>query len=134
MDCLFCKIVNKEVPAEVIYEDDFVLAFLDIQPRTLGHTLVIPKKHRESLIELEDKEIEQFFSGLKNVTLLLKQKLSANGFNIGVNQGKVAGQVISHLHFHILPRFENDNGSSIQAIVNNPPQLSLKEVKKKILG
>ncbi len=132
--CLFCKIVNKEISAEIIYEDKFVLSFLDNHPVCFGHTLVIPKKHYKVLTDLGDEELGFFFKGLKNTVLLLEEKISPDGFNIGVNQGEKAGQVVPHLHFHILPRFENDGGANIQYIVNNPPKLSLKEIKERIIN
>jgi len=133
MSCIFCEIVNKKIPAEVVYEDGFVLAFLDANPKTLGHTLVIPKKHRERLIDLKEEEIHPFFLGLKKVVLLLQEKLSPDGFNIGANQGEHAGQVVPHLHFHILPRFKNDGGGNFQSVVSNPPQITLQEIRKKII-
>jgi len=105
-DCIFCKIVKGEIPCHKVYEDDYVLSFLDITPRTEGHTLVIPKKHYENIYELPDEEIGNYFKGLKKTAMILKKKLNARGMNILNNNGEVAGQFVFHLHFHLLPKYE----------------------------
>jgi histidine triad (HIT) family protein len=133
MDCLFCDLANKRKPAHIIYEDDFAVGMLDVFPRALGHTLVVPKKHAQNILELSDDQIGPVFEGVKKVTLLLEEKLNCNGFTIGINHGKVSGQAIDHLHIHIIPRFDGDGGGSIHSIINNPPKESLEEVKKKII-
>jgi len=132
MDCLFCKIVKKEIPAEIIYEDGKTLAILDINPRSPGHAMVLPKFHSETILDLPEKEIEPLFSAVKKVTELIEKALKPEGFTIGINHGKISGQVIDHLHIHIIPRFKNDGGSSVHSVVNNPPEESLKEIKNKI--
>lgn len=134
MDCLFCKIANKEIPAEIIYEDDHALAFLDIHPKTLAHVLIIPKKHYASLKDVADSEIGPLFATVKKVAIILTDRFKPDGLTIGINQGRAAGQEVDHLHIHILMRYKNDNGGSIQSIVDNPPKESLKEVRKKILN
>ncbi|MFA6135986.1 MAG: HIT family protein [Candidatus Paceibacterota bacterium] len=133
MTCLFCQIANKEKPSHIIYEDDFVTAVLDVFPRVVGHTLVLPKKHAENILDLSSEEIGPIFDAVKKVTALLKEKLSPDGFTIGINHGKVSGQLIEHLHIHIMPRFLDDGGGSMHSIVNKPPKRDLEEVKKQIL-
>lgn len=133
MTCLFCDIVAKEKPAQIIYEDDAVVATLDIFPRAIGHTLVLPKKHVQNIIELNDADIGPVFAGVKKVTALLEKTLSPHGFTIGINHGTVSGQAVEHLHIHIIPRFEGDGGGSIHSVVNNPPAQSLEEVARMIL-
>lgn len=133
MDCLFCKIVKKEIPAEIIYEDEKTLAILDITPRSPGHTMVLSKFHSETMLDLPEKEIEPLFSAVKKVTELIEKSLKPEGFTIGINHGKISGQVIDHLHIHIIPRFKNDGGSSIHSVVNNPSKKSLKEIKSEII-
>ncbi len=132
-DCLFCRIVNKEIPAEIIYEDADTLAFLDVHPKTPAHVLVIPKTHAENLAALSDSQIPPLFSTVKKIGKLLRSVLKADGLTIGINEGRASGQEVDHLHVHILPRFENDRGGSIQSIVNNPPLQNLKQIKEKIL-
>lgn len=133
MDCLFCKILKKEIKAEVIYEDKDALAVLDIHPRAPGHTMILSKVHAENLLDLSDKEIGPVFLAVKKVTDLLKRKLKPIGFTIGINHGKVSGQVIDHLHVHIIPRWQGDGGKSIHSVVDNPPKDSLDEIYKKIV-
>ena len=133
-NCLFCKIVAKSIPAAVIYEDEFVLAFLDINPMTLGHTLVIPKIHAENILDLPDDQIDPFFQAVKKIVALLQERLELRGFTIGINHGKMSGQAIDHLHVHIVPRYEGDGGGSLHSVVKNPPQESLKEIQAKIVG
>lgn len=106
--CIFCKIVNKEIPAKIIYEDDEIMAFLDINPRNEGHTLVIPKKHYDNLLEAPDNTLAEMMRVAKLLCERMKDKLNAKGFNIVINVEKVAGQEINHLHLHIVPRYGKD--------------------------
>lgn len=133
MDCLFCKISRGEIPADVIYEDERVLVFLDIHPIAPGHTMVIPKRHAENILDLGKEDIGPIFEAVKKLTGVLNNALNPQGFTIGINHGKVSGQTIDHLHVHIIPRFDEDGGGSLHSVVNNPPEMPLKEIKKKIL-
>jgi histidine triad (HIT) family protein len=103
-DCVFCKIIKGEIPAYKVYEDEFVLAILDINPLSKGHTLVIPKRHYARLTEMDERFYEGFMRGLQKVLRLIESKLSKD-YNIIVNQGKKANQEIEHLHVHIVPRY-----------------------------
>lgn len=132
MDCLFCRIAKKELPSAIIYEDSRTLAFLDINPKSPGHSMVIPKVHAENLIQLPTHEVGPLFEAVQKVTSKLSKALKPHGFTIGVNHGKVSGQVVDHLHVHIIPRFLNDGGSSIHAVVTNPPKESLGDLAKRI--
>ncbi|WP_456418703.1 HIT family protein [Methanocaldococcus infernus] len=102
--CIFCKIVNKEIPAKIVYEDDYVISFLDINPRSKGHTLVVPKKHYERFDELPDEELCKLMVGVKKTIEILK-KLNFKGYNIVNNNGRAAGQEVDHVHIHIIPRY-----------------------------
>lgn len=133
-ECLFCKIANHKINSEFIYEDEKTLAFLDINPRAAGHTVVVPKFHAENIIDLPDNFVGPVFKGVKKVTEMLNNALKPRGFTIGINQGKISGQVIDHLHIHIIPRYDGDGGGSLQSVVNNPPKELLGETKAKILG
>jgi histidine triad (HIT) family protein len=132
-ECLFCKIAGKKIPAEIIYEDEETMAFLDVHPKTPAHVLVIPKKHFENLTSLDDSRILPLFATVKKIGKILKNVLKADGLTIGINEGRASGQEVDHLHIHIMPRFANDRGGSIQSIVNNPPPQDLKQIKEKIL-
>src|SRR3989344_259074 len=133
MECLFCKIGKGKILADVIYEDKKILAFLDIHPLSLGHTMVIPKKHAENILDLDKEDIGPIFEAVKKLTGILNKAFDPQGFTIGINHGKVSGQAIDHLHIHIIPRFNEDGGGSLHSVVNNPPEMPLKEIKKKIL-
>lgn len=134
MECLFCKIASKEIRSAAIYEDDDALAFLDVRPLTKGHTLVIPKFHAENILDFPADRIGSIFKAVKKTTALLEEKLSPKGFTIGINHGKISGQVIDHLHVHIIPRYEGDGGGSIHSVVKNPPEESLEEIRAMIAG
>lgn len=107
MDCLFCKVLNGEIPSYKVYEDEYVYAFLDIFPNSLGHTLVIPKTHNEDFLDFDYDP--NYFLSLQKVAKLLKEKLNYDGVNIANNTGKIASQEVFHMHFHIIPRYIDNN-------------------------
>ncbi len=107
-DCIFCAIAAGEIPSFKVYEDDLVLAYLDINPFSKGHTLVIPKNHSQGLLETDDATLGAIIARVKKVAAHLKSTLNCDGFNILQNNGAAAGQTVYHLHFHIIPRWEGD--------------------------
>jgi len=131
--CVFCKIVAEEIPAHTIYEDNQTLAFLDVNPRSPGHTMIIPKEHFANLSDLPENLVEPVFSTVKKATRMLEKGLQTDHFTIGINMGRLSGQEVDHLHVHVMPRFEGDGGTSIHGVVNNPPKESLEEIKEKII-
>lgn len=133
-DCLFCRIAKHEIKAEVIYEDDHTVAFLDISPRAPGHTLVIPKFHAGNIILLPEEEVGPLFAAVKKVSGMIVDRLKPDGLTIGINQGAASGQEVDHLHIHIFPRWTNDGGHSVQSIVNYKTEESVAEMGKKIRG
>ncbi len=133
-DCLFCNIAAKKIPAYVVYEDAHALAFLDIMPRTPGHTVIIPKYHAPTLLDLPDRELTPLFGAVKAVDGLLSQKLNPDGMTIGINQGKASGQEVGHCHVHLMPRWHGDGGGSMQSAVHNPPKETMEAILKKIIG
>ena len=130
--CIFCKFIRKEMETEGVYEDDSVYAFLDNAPRSLGHTLVIPKIHAENILDLKKENVGPFFERVQNVVGMIKKSLSPDGFTLGINHGKWAGQAVDHIHFHIIPRWQGDGGSSIHSVVTNPPKEDLKTIAARI--
>jgi histidine triad (HIT) family protein len=112
----------------MIYEDDHAFAILDIHPVAPGHTMVIPKVHAPTILDLPQPEIGPVFEAVQKVAARLQEVLRPDGFTIGINQGDVSGQTIEHLHIHILPRFRGDQGKSIHSVVNNPPSESVKDL------
>lgn len=107
-DCLFCKIITGEIPSQKVYEDDATLAFLDIHPVNIGHTLVVPKAHHANLYETPDEVLAQMMAVVKKLSIAVKDALHADGINIEMNNDSVAGQIIFHSHIHIVPRFPGD--------------------------
>jgi histidine triad (HIT) family protein len=108
MDCIFCKIINKEIPSSIIYEDDNFLCFLDIAPNTRGHSLVIPKQHTNNFTELDNNKVGEFAKLVHKLAPQIVEALGADGYNLGLNNGAVAGQVVEHVHWHIIPRYTDD--------------------------
>ena len=107
-DCLFCKIVRKEIPAAVVFEDETVVAFLDIKPVNPGHVLVVPRAHAADYASTDDASLRDIAVVAKCVGQAVMRSLQAPGFNIGVNNGRAAGQLVDHMHLHVMPRFEGD--------------------------
>lgn len=131
-NCIFCKIAKGDIKSEIIYEDDGVLAFLDAQPRAPGHILVIPKKHAETLLDVPKENVGSFFERVQLVLGMVNHALAPDGFTLGINHGKWAGQAVEHLHFHIMPRWKNDGGKSIHSVVDNKPTENLAIIAEKI--
>lgn len=119
-DCIFCKIVAGEIPASKVYEDDQVLAFLDITQVTKGHTLIIPKKHYRNVLDMDAEAAGQLFTAVPAIARQLKEKLGASGLNIVNNNEEAAGQTVFHTHIHLLPRFDQNDGLDIQFRTNEP--------------
>lgn len=104
-NCLFCAITAGEIPSFKVYEDDVVLAYLDINPFSEGHTLVVPKAHSAGLLDTDDATLAAVVARVRKVAAHLKETLGCDGFNIMQNNGEAAGQTVMHLHFHIIPRY-----------------------------
>jgi len=108
MNCLFCQIIKKEIPAHIIYEDDNYLSFLDINPNTKGHVLVIPKKHTPDFNSLTDEEAGSLAFQVHYIASRLSKALNTKNYNLGLNNGSQAGQIVNHVHWHIIPRYKDD--------------------------
>lgn len=109
MECVFCKIVNSELPSYKVYEDENSLAFLDISPVTPGHTLVISKKHYSNLEDIPENDLCELIKSVKKIGKSIKAGLGVSGYNMTENNDPIAGQIIPHIHFHIIPRRDGDN-------------------------
>ena len=105
-DCVFCQIARGKRPASLIYEDERVMAFLDARPVTEGHTLVIPKKHYENILEIPDSELAEVYRIVKKVAFAVSKSEKADGIRIVQNNGRAANQVIFHFHVHVVPAHE----------------------------
>lgn len=111
-NCIFCAIADGEIPSFKVYEDECVVAYLDINPCSEGHTLVVPREHSECLLDTPDATIAAVLARVKKVAAHLKEALPCDGFNIVQNNGEAAGQTVKHLHFHIVPRRSGDDALS----------------------
>lgn len=107
--CIFCMIAEGQIPSRKIYEDDLCLAFLDLSQANIGHTLVVPKKHYDNMIDLDNDVAAHLFKVVSKLTKGISKALDINNFNILNNCGEIAGQTVNHFHIHIIPRIENDN-------------------------
>lgn len=107
-DCIFCKIITRELPSHSVYEDDAVFAFLDIHPVNPGHTLIVPKRHSERIEDAPQEDVNNILATIKKIAPGILAAVRAKAFNIGVNNGAHAGQLIPHIHFHLMPRFPQD--------------------------
>lgn len=119
-NCIFCKIIKGEIPSMTIYEDDIVKIFLDINPTTNGDTLIVPKKHIENMLDLDDKTLSHIHKISKEIYNVLKEKLNIDGLTLV--QNNFYGQEIKHYHVHLIPRYKNDDVK----------QLSNKEILKEV--
>jgi len=107
-NCIFCKIIKGDIPCYKIYEDEKFLSFLDISPVNIGHILIIPKNHYVDLLELPIEEAQKLITVIKKIAPAVLAAVEAKAFNLNLNNGKIAGQEVNHVHFHLIPRFEND--------------------------
>ena len=107
-NCIFCRIIRKEIPAEIIHEDNKTITFLDIAPIHPGHALTVSKEHYETFLKTPEETARHMLSVVKKVADAILKATSAQGINIGINNGNAAGQIVMHTHYHIIPRFTND--------------------------
>jgi histidine triad (HIT) family protein len=103
--CIFCKIISGAIPSAKVYEDDSTFAFLDIAPFEKGHVLVVPKLHAATLTDLPQKELAPFVTAVQRVAATLLARLPCDGFNLVQNNGACASQIVPHVHFHVVPRW-----------------------------
>jgi histidine triad (HIT) family protein len=109
LDCVFCEIVQKTAPSHTIYEDEHFIAFLDKYPISIGHTLVLPKKHFERVRDVPQQEFCALYARVHALNSLITSRLGATASHMSINDGAAANQLIPHVHVHIIPRNENDN-------------------------
>ena len=103
MDCIFCKIINNEIPSYTIYENEYVKCFLDVSPQSLGHTLIIPKKHFLDVTKIDKEYLLEVFEASKKIITILNNKLKPSGFVLTQNNGNV--QQVKHYHLHVIPTY-----------------------------
>ena len=131
MSTIFTKIINREIPAEILYETDNVISIIDIMPIHYGHALVIPKKEYRNFLEVPESELEELFIITQKIAKSLVKTFNLEGFNFFANNGEIAGQSVFHFHIHITPRYANDN-ISFNLNLKKYAQGQMKEVADKI--
>lgn len=127
--CIFCKIIEGDIPSKKVYEDDEILAILDISQTTKGHTLVMPKKHYDDFLQIPEHEFGSLMEKAKKIAKQIVSKLDAKGCNILINAGETAGQTVRHLHVHLIPRYDENDTVSFQFTENS---FDLDEILKEI--
>ena len=130
-NCVFCRIVAKEIPATVVYEDAHTLAFMDIGQVNPGHVLVAVKKHLENIFALDEAQAAAVFRAAANVARAIRGAFEPQGLSVYQANGAAAGQTVLHLHIHLVPRYEGD-GMVLTWPVKNPPREKLTEYAAKI--
>jgi len=132
-DCIFCKIIRGEIPSFKLYEDDLVFAFLDINPVTKGHTLIIPKKHAADIFELDKEYLERIIIMAKKIGEKTKAELGAEGINLYHASGVAAEQSVFHFHLHVIPR-KSDDGLCLNCAMTakNVPISEFEEISNRL--
>lgn len=131
MDCIFCGIVAGDIPAKMVYSDDQAIAFLDIQPWHVGHTLVIPRRHTNDLLS-DPVALTDIAPAISATSKLLVDRLGADGLNLLSSSGNVAGQEVFHLHVHLVPRYAHRPG--LRELLVPEPEIDLERVHRQIIG
>ena len=132
MECIFCKIVAGEIPGIKVLDEDRVLAFMDINPASQGHMLVVPKNHAENIFEISEADLSAVMSAVKRCAVAVKEALKAEGITVLQLNGKASDQLVTHLHVHIMPRWENDGMSVSQWEMGKGDIEELQEIARKV--
>ena len=128
--CVFCRIIRGELPAHKVYEDERVLAFLDINPSAPGHTLIIPKAHIAKVKDLPEEDAVALFGALRGLVGGVQESMDAPASTIGINNGRESGQEVPHVHIHVIPRSRGDRGGIIQGIVRGHRRPGVEELER----
>jgi histidine triad (HIT) family protein len=132
MECIFCKIVSGEIPAVKVLDEESVLAFMDINPSSKGHMLVVPKNHAENIFEIAESDLATLIKAVKKCAGAAKDALRAEGLTILQLNGKASDQIVPHLHVHVIPRWEND-GLSVSTWEMKPGDMEeIQDIARKI--
>jgi len=122
-ECIFCRILDGEIPSRGVYEDEDVFAFLDVNPLAEGHTLVVPKEHHPRVSGLSDGAATAVFAAMAELGPAVERAVDADAMTVAINDGEAAGQEIPHVHGHLVPRFEGDGAGAIHSLQWNRPEL-----------
>ncbi len=132
MECIFCKIIAGEIPAVKVLDEELVLAFMDINPSSPGHMLVAPKRHAENIFEISEGDLAAVIKGVRRCANAVKEALKAEGVTVLQLNGRASGQVVPHLHIHIIPRWEND-GLTVSSWEMKPGNMEeIKDIARRV--
>ncbi len=131
-NCIFCSIIQGDIPSSKVYEDEQVLAFLDISQTTKGHTLVIPKQHVRNLLEMTAETASHLFARIPKIARAIQSATGATAMNIINNNEALAGQTVYHAHVHLVPRYNEEDGISIQYTTHEPDFPVLEKLARQI--
>jgi histidine triad (HIT) family protein len=129
-DCIFCKVINKEVPGYFVLEEADFVAFLDIFGSVDGHTMVVPKRHGYSILEFSEEELGVLMGGAKKIAEKMKRALNTDSITIGINHEEEKG--VPHLHIHLIPRYKDDGGKVLQSLTSKGIKEELARTAEKI--
>ncbi len=127
-DCIFCRLANGEIPTNTVYEDESFKVILDSSPATKGHSLILPKEHCDDIFTFPESEGTKLIKVVKMTAKAMKKALSADGVNLVQNNGAAAGQTVSHLHFHVIPRYEDEKNAIVTWTPHETSEVSQKEI------
>ena len=130
-DCLFCTIIDGELPSYKIYEDDYFYVMLDRFPKCLGHTLILPKRHAPHIFALQEEESSRLFPLAQKIAAAMSRAMDFKGLNLVQNNGEAAGQEVNHFHLHLIPRYDGD-AMAIQYKRQDPPEGEFEEMAGKM--
>jgi len=133
-ECLFCRIASAQIPSKKVYEDSSSFAFLDINPRNPGHTLVIPKRHAQDIFSIGERDAQELMKAIRKVAIGVRKATGAGGISITQSNGQMAGQVVPHVHFHVIPRTGAEKGLGLESVlpVRNQDEQGLESMARKI--
>ena len=130
-DCIFCKIAKGSIPSKTVYEDSHFRVFMDVNPATDGHCLIIPKEHFDNIYDLDAETAGKLFSLATCIARAMRDALGCGGINVVQNNGLIAGQTVNHFHLHLIPRYEDD-GQHLLWVPHEADPEKLEELRKKI--
>jgi histidine triad (HIT) family protein len=135
-DCIFCGIVKGKIKSSMVYQDSMATAFLDINPRNPGHTIVVSNNHHEAIFDLPGKEACAIFDAVRKVSIAIVDGTEADGVSISQSSGASAGQLVKHFHFHIIPRFSEEDAVSLEGIlpIKNVSEAKRRQIVKRIMS
>ena len=130
-NCIFCKIADGEIPSATIYEDEEFRAFLDLNPASRGHALIVPKEHFANLFEMDEEHLKKLIVLAQRIGKHMKEKLGCDGLNLVQNNGEAAGQTVFHFHLHLIPRYKDD-GVQLAWTPHESEEAQLEEIRAAI--